>query len=148
MYLYQAFNLRMQLISIFQRLSQIYREFVWKAFSPNLNFGLKYFRNIVIVMTKGKNEKTKTTKIYFFLLPPLPSQDGGGGGGGLVQPPTPQLFPRQKFFENFFHRYMGIWTKGGKIDRSAILAKTQKWYEEKSEGLQQPPPPPNWERED
>ena len=31
MYLYQAFNLRMQLISIFQRLSRIYREFVWKA---------------------------------------------------------------------------------------------------------------------
>ena len=26
MYLYQAFNLRMQLISIFQRLSRIYRE--------------------------------------------------------------------------------------------------------------------------
>ena len=31
-------------------------------------------------MTKGKNEKMKTTKIYLFLLPPLPSQDGGGGG--------------------------------------------------------------------
>ena len=40
---------------------------------------------------------------------------------------------------------MGIWTNGGRIDRIAILAKTQKWYEGKSErgggGLQQPPPP-------
>ena len=31
MYLYQAFNLRIQVILIFQRLSRIYREFVWKA---------------------------------------------------------------------------------------------------------------------
>ena len=52
-------------------------------------------------MTKGKNKKIKTTKIYLFLLPPLPSQE-----------------------EFFFHRYMGIWTKSGKIDRMAILAKT------------------------
>ena len=30
---------------------------------------------------------------------------------------------------------MVIWTKGGKIDRMEILAKTQKWYDGKSEGL-------------
>ena len=30
-YLHRAFNLRMQLISFFQRLSRIYRAFVWKA---------------------------------------------------------------------------------------------------------------------
>ena len=29
---------------------------------------------------------------------------------------------------------MSIWTKGGKIDRMAILAKTQKLYKGKSEG--------------
>ena len=33
---------------------------------------LKYFRNIFIVMTKGKTKKMKTMKIYLFLLPPLP----------------------------------------------------------------------------
>ena len=31
MYLYQAFNLRMQLISIFQRLSPIYREYCMES---------------------------------------------------------------------------------------------------------------------
>ena len=59
---------------------------------------LKYFRNIVIVMTKGKNKKMKTTKIYLFLLPPLPFQDGGGG---LLQPPHPPTFSTAKSFENF-----------------------------------------------
>ena len=39
---------------------------------------------------------------------------------------------------------MGIWTKGEKIDRMAILAKTQKWYEGKSEmgGAATTTPPP------
>ena len=60
-------------------------------------------------MTKGKNKKMKTTKIYLFLLPPLPSQDGGG----VVATPHPLSFFMAKVFENFFHRYMGIWTKGG-----------------------------------
>ena len=69
----------------------------------------------------------KTTKIYLFLLPPLPSQDGG-----LLQPPQPPTFSRAKIFEKFFHRYMGIWTKGGQIDPMTILAKTQKWKEGKS----------------
>ena len=58
---------------------------------------LQYFRNIVIVMTKGKNKKMKTTKIYLFLLPPLPSQDGGGGGGGLQPPPPPKFFHSKNF---------------------------------------------------
>ena len=31
------------------------------------------FQNVVIVMTKGKNKKMQTTKIYLFLLPPLPT---------------------------------------------------------------------------
>ena len=152
MYLYQAFNLRKQLISIFQRLLRIYRKFVWKALIWPINWSpwwlkvkhltestlcLKYFRNIVIVGTKGKNKKIKTRKIYLFLLPLLPSQDGG-----LMQPPThpptphppPKLLSWQKILTKKFHRYMGIWTKGGKIDRMEILAKRQKWYEGKSEG--------------
>ena len=58
-------------------------------------FMFKYFRKIVIVMTKVKNKKMKTTKIYLFLLPPLPPQDGGH-------------FSRQKFLNFFFHIYMGI----------------------------------------
>ena len=70
---------------------------------------LKYFRNIVIVMIKGKNKKMKTTNIYFFLLPPLPSQDGRV----VATPPQPPTFFMAKIFEFFFHRYMGIWTKGG-----------------------------------
>ena len=72
---------------------------------------LKYLRNIVIVMTKGKSKKMKTTKIYLFLLPPLPSQDGGVVAA--PPPPQPPTFSTAKIFEFFFHRYMGIWTKGG-----------------------------------
>ena len=53
----------------------------------------KYFRNIVIVLTKGKNMKIKINKIYLVLLPPLPSQDGG-----LL---SSQLFSRQKFLKIF-----------------------------------------------
>ena len=64
----------------------------------------------IYFMSQGKNKKMKTTKFYSFLLPPLPSQDGGG----LLQPPShPPTFFMEKIFENFFHRYMGIWTKGG-----------------------------------
>ena len=68
----------------------------------------KYFRNIVIVMTKGKNKKIKITKIDLFLLPPLPSQDGRGL---QPPPPPPPKFSRQRLL-TFFYRYMGIWTKG------------------------------------
>ena len=63
-------------------------------------------------MTKGKNKKMKTTKIYLFLLPPLPSQDGGGGGGVVATPHPPSFFTA-KIFEKFIHRYMSNWTKGG-----------------------------------
>ena len=59
-------------------------------------FMSQVFWNTVIVMTKGKNKKMKTTKIYLFLLPPLPSQnEGGGGGGDCCNPLTPP--------PNFFH---------------------------------------------
>ena len=57
-----------------------------------------------------KNKKMKTIKNYLFLLPPLPSQDGGDVA---TPPPHPQTFFIAKIFEKFFHRYMGIWTKGG-----------------------------------
>ena len=36
---------------------------------------------------------------------------------------------------------MGIWTKGGEIDRLAILAKMVRGKIWKGRGLQQPPPP-------
>ena len=85
-------------------------------------------------MTKGKNKKMKSTKIYLFLLPPPRSQDER-----LLQPlphpPPPQTFFTAKIFENFLHRYMGIWTKGVKIDRMAIIGKNAK--------MQQLPPPPS-----
>ena len=80
-------------------------------------------------MTKGKNKKIKAAKIYSFLQPTLPSQDGGV----VAAPPHPPTFFTATVFEKIFHRCMDIWTKGGKIDRMAILAKTQKWYEGKSE---------------
>ena len=97
-------------------------------------------------MTKGKNKKMKTTKNYLFLLPPLPSQDGGG----VVVTPHPPTFFMAKIFEKFFHRYMGIWRKGRQMDHMAILAKTQKRQEGKSErggGFATIPasPPPNRE---
>ena len=57
-------------------------------------------QNIVIVMTKGKNKKMKTTKIYLFLLPPLPSQDGGGFVA--LQPPHPPTFFMGKIFQKKF----------------------------------------------
>ena len=57
----------------------------------------------VTVMTKRKNKKIKTTKIYLILLPPLPSQGGGGGGGGLLQPPPhlPTFFTAKNFWKFF-----------------------------------------------
>ena len=94
-------------------------------------------------MTKGKNKKIKTTKIYLFLLPPLPSQDGGSYCNPPPPHPQPPTLFTAKIFAKFFHRYMGIWTKGGKIDRMAILAKTQKMVRgkiRKGEGCNNPPP--------
>ena len=38
-----------------------------------------------------------------------------------------------KIFECFFHRYKSIWIKSRSIDRIAILAEKQNWYEGKSE---------------
>ena len=99
MYLYQAFKLRKQLISIFQRLSRIFGEF-------ESTFCLKYFRNIVIVMTKGKNKKIKTTNIYLFLKPPLPSPDS--------HPPT---FLTAKIFEIFF---IDTWVSGQRVGKLTV----------------------------
>ena len=64
--------------------------------APVQIYSLRYFRNIAIVMTKGKIKKIKIRKSYLFsVLPPLSSQDRGGGGGGGVVPTThPQLFSR------------------------------------------------------
>ena len=59
---------------------------------------LKYFRNIVIVMTKGKNKKMKNTKILF-IFAATPSYSGRGGG--LLHPPHFPTFSTAKFFENF-----------------------------------------------
>ena len=59
-------------------------------------FMSQVFQNIVIVMTKGKNKKMKTTKIYLFLLPPLPSQDGGGFVN-IAAPPPPNVFHGKNF---------------------------------------------------
>ena len=116
----------MQLISIFQRLSQIYREFVWKALISPINWStltlkiqhltkctlcLKYFRNIAIVMTKGKIKKSEITKIYLFLLPPLPSQDGGI----VATPSFPQLFSRQEFSNFFFIKRWVSGQRAGKL---------------------------------
>ena len=111
MYLYKTFNLIMQLISIFSKaiadlwriymesLDLTYRLIALKIDSkPESTLCFKYFRNIVIVVTKRKNKKMKITKIYLFLLPPLPSQ-----GGGLVAtlPPTPHPHPYQP--SDFFY---------------------------------------------
>ena len=87
-------------------------------------------------MTKGKNKKIKTTKIYLLLLPPLPSLDGGG-----VLPPHPPTFFTAKTFEFFS---IDKWVSGRRVGKCqkecmvmygsmAILAKTQKRHEGKSE---------------
>ena len=54
------------------------------------------FRNIVVVVTKGKNKKIKIRKICLFLLSLVPSQDGGVVA--IPDPHPPQLFSRQFFF--------------------------------------------------
>ena len=69
----------------------------------------KYFRNIVIVMTKGKNKKIKISKIDLFLLPPLPSQDGRG-----LQPPPPPKFSRQRLLTFFF---IDTWVSGQRVGK-------------------------------
>ena len=48
---------------------------------------LKYFRNIVIVMTKGKNKKMKTAK-FFFISATTPSLSGREGAVATPHPPT------------------------------------------------------------
>ena len=110
-----------------------------KSKSPvQIYFMSRVFRNIVIVVTRGKNNKIKIRKIYLFLLPNLPYQDGGG----VLQPRTPNFF-YGKIFEIIFHSYIGIWTKGGYINQMAILAIKQKRHEGKSErggGCNNPPP--------
>ena len=78
---------------------------------------------------KRKNyENENYENLFIFAVTPSLS-----GRGSLLQPPHSPTFSTVKIFEHFFHRY---------IDRMAILAKTQKWYEGKSEkgggGLQQP----------
>ena len=57
---------------------------------------LKYFRNIVIFVTKGQSKNINIRNIYLFLLPPLPSQ--------AVATPSPPTF--LKCFDTSFHRYM------------------------------------------
>ena len=80
---------------------------------------------------RKKIRKLKLQKFIIFAATPSLS------GRGLLQPHPPTFFVA-KIFENFFHRYMRIWTKGRQMDRMAILAKTQKRHEGKSE--RQPPP--------
>ena len=91
-------------------------------------------------MTKGKNKKMKTTKIYLFLLPPLPSQDGGGGC--CSPPPTPQLFSWQTFLKIFF---IDTWVSGERVGKWTAWQTYQKRKNSMREnpkggGLQQPPP--------
>ena len=60
-------------------------------------YGLKYFRNIVIILTNGQHTKIQLGKKHLFLLPccpPPPSLSGWGGGGWVVSTPLPP---------NFFH---------------------------------------------
>ena len=73
---------------------------------------LMYFRNIVIVMTKGKSRKIKITKIYLFLLPPLPSQDGSVA----ATPPLPPTFFTAKISEkNIRVGYLNLGTVGNRF---------------------------------
>ena len=62
-------------------------------------------------MTKGKNFKNENYK-NLFIFAATPSLSGRGGGLLQLLPPPPTFF-MAKIFENLFHRYMGIWTKGG-----------------------------------
>ena len=76
------------------------------------------------------------TKIYLSLLSPLPFQDLGV----VATPPPSPTFFTAKIFENFFHRYMGIWAKKAKMARAKIRKRVL-------QQLPAPPPPPP-ERED
>ena len=65
---------------------------------------LKCFRNIVVVMTKGKNKKMKTTKMYLFLLLSLPSQ-------------AHNFFSRQNFLKIFF---IDTWVSEQRVGKLTI----------------------------
>ena len=87
-----------------ESLDLTYRLITLKIKSKTLDriyFMSQLFQEHNLCYDKRKKKKMKITKIYLFLLPPLHSQD-----------PTPTFFTA-KILENFFHRYMGIWTKGG-----------------------------------
>ena len=67
MYLYQAFNFRMQLISIFQSLSRIYREFVWKALlvSPHVEIEARSLDSVTYKLIALKIKSKTPDRIYF-----------------------------------------------------------------------------------
>ena len=56
---------------------------------------------------RKKKENENYKNLYIFAATPSLS------GRGVQPPPHPPTFFMAKMFENVFHRYMGIWTKGG-----------------------------------
>ena len=63
-------------------------------------------------MSKGKNKKMKTMKIYLLLLPLLPSQDWG-----FVATPHPPTFFMAKIFKNFF---IDTWVYGQRVGKLTV----------------------------
>ena len=114
MYLYQAFNLRMQLISIFQRQSWIYREFVWKALIKSKTLEQIYFMSQVFQKhshcydKRKKQENQNYKNLFIFAATPFLS------GRGLLQHPTPPTFFMAKIF-NFF--FLDIWVSGQRVGK-------------------------------
>ena len=68
----------------------------------------EYFRNIGIIMTKGKNKEMKIAKIYLLLLPPLPFRDGG-----LLQLQPPTFFTAKILGKKF----IDAWVSGQRVGK-------------------------------
>ena len=62
---------------------------------------------------RKKYENENHENVFIFAATFTLSERSGSWEPPPSHPPHPQTFSTAKIFEIIFHRYMGIWTKGG-----------------------------------